>query len=99
MLRCSPTGFDVGSDRGERDGWFGEPIVHFINIKSFIGSRGAGRHAARRLGNSDALIECAQEITAARRRSAEEVMRHTSEASQALLPEVDPDRETVGAAC
>src|SRR5260370_15484891 len=27
---------------GERDGWFGEPIVHFINIKSFIGCGACG---------------------------------------------------------
>jgi hypothetical protein len=33
----NPAGFDVSSGRSERDGWFGEPIVHFINIKSFIG--------------------------------------------------------------
>src|SRR5580704_4842724 len=41
--RCSPTGFDFGSDRGERDGWFGESTVHFIiNIKSFVGCGACG---------------------------------------------------------
>src|SRR6202008_4347780 len=40
FLRCSPAGFDVGSDRGARDGWF-ESTVHFINIKAFV-CRGAG---------------------------------------------------------
>src|SRR6202040_773930 len=42
VLRCNPAGFDVGSGRSERDGWFGEPIVHFINIKSFIGCGACG---------------------------------------------------------
>src|ERR1700730_6070586 len=42
VLRCSPTGFDVGSDRGERDGWFDDFTVHFINIKSFVGCGACG---------------------------------------------------------
>src|ERR1700730_14119862 len=42
VLRCNPTGFYVGSGRSERDGWFGEPIVHSINIKSFIGCGACG---------------------------------------------------------
>ena len=43
VLRCSPTGFDFGSDRGERDGWFDESTVHFIiNIKSFVGCGACG---------------------------------------------------------
>ena len=40
LLRCSPADFGVGSDRGDRDGWFNNSTFHFINIKSFVG-RGA----------------------------------------------------------
>ena len=43
----------------------------------------AAANAAQRSGS--AVAECTQEITAAWTRYAEEVMRHTSEASQALL--------------
>jgi hypothetical protein len=43
----------------------------------------AAASAAQRSGS--AVAECTQEITAAWTRYAEEVMRHTSEASQALL--------------
>ena len=43
----------------------------------------AAASAAQRSGS--AIAECTQEITAAWTRYAEEVMRHTSEASQALL--------------
>jgi hypothetical protein len=43
----------------------------------------AAASAAQRSGS--AVAECTQEITAAWARYAEEVMRHTSEASQALL--------------
>jgi hypothetical protein len=43
----------------------------------------AAANAAHRSGS--AVAECTQEITAAWTRYAEEVMRHTSEASQALL--------------
>ncbi len=43
----------------------------------------AATTAARRSGS--AVADCAQEITAAWARYAEEVMRHTSEASRALL--------------
>ena len=43
----------------------------------------AAANAAQRSGS--AVAECTQEITAAWARYAEEVMRHTSEASQALL--------------
>jgi hypothetical protein len=43
----------------------------------------AATSAAQRSGS--AVAECAQEITAAWARYAEEVMRHTSEASRALL--------------
>jgi len=49
VLRCSPAGFEVGSDRGERDGWFDEPAVHFIHIKSCVG-RQALVHAAADAG-------------------------------------------------
>jgi hypothetical protein len=35
-------GFDVCSDRGERDGWSDEPTVHLINIKSFVGCGACG---------------------------------------------------------
>src|SRR5215467_13279377 len=36
------TGFDVGSDRSGRDGWFDESTVHFINIKSEVGGGACG---------------------------------------------------------
>src|SRR3984893_14816751 len=42
VLRCSPAGFDVGSDRGERVGWFSGSVVHFINTKSFAGCGACG---------------------------------------------------------
>src|SRR6266852_4864708 len=48
-VRRPPAGQCVGrrrrrrcSDRVERDGWFDESTVHFINIKSFIGCGACG---------------------------------------------------------
>jgi hypothetical protein len=37
-----PAGFEVGSNRGERDGGFDESPVHFINIKSLVGGGACG---------------------------------------------------------
>ena len=58
VLRCSPTGFDVGSDRSERDGWFDESTVHFINIKSFVGAVPVGMWAKASISP---LVELARE--------------------------------------
>jgi hypothetical protein len=63
-LRCSPTGFDFGSGRGECDGWFDEPTVHFIDLKSFIGCGACGYvgegESANAIGgdNIKQLISC-----------------------------------------
>src|SRR5580692_956441 len=32
VLRCSPTGFDFGSDRGERDGWLDYPDCNVAHL-------------------------------------------------------------------
>jgi len=65
----------------------GEPAAKLPNHRPPNGKPNAlptaAASAAQRSGS--ALAECTQEITAAWARYAEEVMRHTSEASQALL--------------
>jgi hypothetical protein len=45
LLRCSPAGFDVGSDRGQRDGWCNSSTLHLINTKSFLGCGAVGMWA------------------------------------------------------
>ena len=50
-----------------------------------LGRQGVRQAASAAQRSGSALGECAQEITAAWARYAEEVMRHTSEASHALL--------------
>ena len=42
MLRCSPAGFDVGSDRDGRDGWCNGSTLYLINIKFFAGCGACG---------------------------------------------------------
>jgi hypothetical protein len=37
FLWCSPAEFEVGSDRGYRDGWYDDSAFRFVNIKSFVG--------------------------------------------------------------
>ena len=48
MLRCSPAGFDVGSDRSGCDGWFDEFAIYFISSKIIVGGTcrdvGKGEH-------------------------------------------------------
>ena len=53
------------------------------DAREAVDASAAAASAAQRSGS--AVAECAQEITTAWTRYAEEVMRHTSEASQALL--------------
>jgi len=45
LLRCSPAGFDVGSDRRYRDGWSDGSILYLINIKFFAGCGALGMWA------------------------------------------------------
>ena len=45
VLRCSPAGFDVGSDRSRRDGWFDQSAFYLINTKSFVGCGAVGMWA------------------------------------------------------
>ena len=42
MLRCSPTGFDVDSDRSCCDGWCDGSTLYLIIIKSFVGCGACG---------------------------------------------------------
>src|SRR5262249_41851482 len=42
FLRCSPAGFDIGSDRRGCDGWVDESAIYLINIKSLIGGCACG---------------------------------------------------------
>src|SRR5260221_1112641 len=41
-LRCSPADFDLGSDRGYRDGWCDESTFRIVDINSFAGCSACG---------------------------------------------------------
>src|SRR5690348_2196319 len=72
----------------EAGGQAAQPTQRFADlgqqgVRQAADASTAAAGAAQRSGS--AVAECTQEITAAWTRYAEEVMRHTSEASQALL--------------
>ena len=74
----SQAGGQAAQREAERLAELGQEGVH-----KATGASAAALSAAQRSGS--AVADCAQEITAAWARYAEEVMRHTSEASRALL--------------
>jgi hypothetical protein len=84
--RGGPTGDvryeNTGDRRPEGDGSTAQGQAERLGE---LGRRGVERATGAAQGSSLALAGCAQEITAAWTHYAEEVMRHTSEASRALL--------------
>jgi hypothetical protein len=78
MAESRQAGSQAAQQQAERLGELGQR-----GVRQAAEASTAAASAAQRSGS--AVAECTQEITAAWARYAEEVMRHTSEASQALL--------------
>ena len=94
VLRCSPAGFDVGSDRSGCDGWFDEFAIYFIISKFIVdggacGYVGEGEHfLAFRAGSASRGKRSRSATPASRassaRRSEELIPRSLTESSAML---------------